>query len=39
MSSLKSPKLISLAESLEPLQNYVNRNTHRLRFLALLSPT
>jgi hypothetical protein len=32
-------KLISLADSLQPLRQYFNQNLDRLRFLALLSPT
>jgi hypothetical protein len=35
----KSSTLITLADSLQPLQQYFNKNSDRLRFLALLSPT
>jgi hypothetical protein len=35
----KSSTLITLADSLQPLQQYFNQNSDRLRFLALLSPT
>jgi hypothetical protein len=34
-----SSTLISLADSLGPLQQHFNKNSDRLRFLALLSPT
>jgi hypothetical protein len=31
--------LLSLARSLQPLQDYFNGNSEKRRFLALLSPT
>ncbi len=31
--------IISLADSLQPLQEHFNRNTGKLRFVTLLSPT
>ena len=35
----KSPALISLAESLEPLRDGFNRATDKPRVVAILSPT
>jgi len=35
----KSSTLITLSDSLQPLQQYFNQNSDRPRFLALLSPT
>jgi len=35
----KSSTLITLADSLRPLEQHFNKNSDRLRFLALLSPT
>jgi hypothetical protein len=35
----KSSSLLTLADSLQPLEEYFNQNVDRLRFLALLSPT
>ncbi len=35
----KSSTLITLTDSLQPLQQHFNTNIDRLRFLALLSPT
>jgi hypothetical protein len=35
----KSSTLITPTDSLQPLQQYFNQNSDRLRFLALLSPT
>jgi hypothetical protein len=35
----KPSDLTILADSLQPLQQHFNKNSARLRFLALLSPT
>jgi hypothetical protein len=35
----KSSALLTLTDSLQPLQQYFDQNNDRLRFLALLSPT
>jgi len=35
----KSSTLLTLADSLQPLQQYFNKNIDRPRFLALMSPT
>jgi len=39
MNQEKHSPLLSLTDSLQPLQQYFNQNSDRLRFLALLSPT
>jgi hypothetical protein len=35
----KSSTLITLTDSLQPLQQYFNKNIDRPKFVALLSPT
>jgi len=39
MNKVKQLALRSLADSLQPLQQYFNKNIDRPRFVALLSPT
>jgi hypothetical protein len=39
MNQEKHTPILSLADSLRPLQQHFNKNSDRLRFLALLSPT
>ena len=36
---MKTSGITSLADSIEPLQQRFNDHKHRLRFLALVSPT
>jgi len=36
---MKMSGTTSLANSIEPLQQHLNDHKHRLRFLALVSPT
>jgi len=36
---MKTSGITSLAHSIEPLRQHFNDHKHRLRFLALVSPT
>lgn len=36
---MSKPTVVTLADSLQPLQSYFNEQVGRLRFVALLSPT
>ena len=39
MEQEKPLAIISLADSLQPLQDYFNSNQHERQFIAVLSPT
>jgi len=39
MDQEKSPEIISLASSLQPLKDHFNSNQHEQQFIAVLSPT